>query len=270
MIKVSILGAAGRMGRSVIQALANDGQLQLHGALAREGSDAVGKDAGMHAGLGPAGVEIAADLRGVVAGADVAIDFTLPGATVRNIEACEAAGCALVIGSTGHDQEQIARLEAHQWAVPAVLAPNMSLGVNLLYQLAAMAARTLPDFDAEITEVHHRHKRDAPSGTAMRLGQAVAGARGQALQEVVQFGRGPGDGPRAKGSIGISAVRAGEVVGEHTLLLAGDGEQLELRHVAQDRASFAGGALRAAAWVQGKPPGLYGMPEVLGLPAVPK
>ncbi len=265
MIKVSILGAGGRMGRSVIRALLNNDRLDLHGALGRPGSEVPGQDAGTLAGLQPLGIFVEADPARAVAGADVAIDFTLPDATLHNAEICEAAGCALVVGSTGHDEQQLAWLHAHSWATPVVLAPNMSVGVNLLYRLASLAAQVLPDYDAEIFEIHHRHKKDAPSGTALRLAEVVANARDQSLQDVVRFGRAPGDGPRVRGSIGVSAVRAGEVVGEHSLLLAGDGERLELRHVAQDRDCFARGALRAAEWVCGKSPGLYDMNDVLGL-----
>lgn len=264
MIKVSILGAGGRMGGAVIRALASHDRLRLHGALVRKGSDQLGTDAGTNAGLDPAGVRMDDDLARVIAGADVVIDFTLPEATVVNAGACEAADCALVIGSTGHSDEQKAWLHAHAWKVPVVLAPNMSVGVNVLYQLASIAARALPDFDAEICEVHHQNKQDAPSGTALRLGEAVADARAQSFEQVARYGRGPADGRRLRGEIGISVLRAGDVVGEHTLLLAGAGERLELRHLAQDRGSFASGALKAAAWVREEPPGLYDMGDVLG------
>lgn len=265
MTRVSVLGAGGRMGRAVIRALAEDNEFELAGALVRHASDAIGKDAGTEAGLAASGVEISDDLATVLASADVAIDFTLPDATFLNISGCEAAGCALVIGTTGYDDEQKKRLRGHDWQVPAVLAPNMSVGVNLLYRLAAIAAGVLGNYDAEIYEIHHRHKKDAPSGTALRLGEVVAQARGQAFDKVGRLGRGPKDPPRSSGEIGVSAMRAGDVVGEHRLLLSGAGESLELRHSAQDRASFASGALKAAAWACGKQPALYDMSDVLGL-----
>lgn len=265
MIRVSVLGAGGRMGSAVIRALDSHPDFELAGALARHGSKRLGEDAGAMAGLRANGVLLSDDLATVLADADVAIDFTLPEATIFNISGCEAADCALVVGTTGHDDEQKARLKGHDWRVPAVLAPNMSVGVNLLYGLAAIAAKTLADYDVEISETHHRHKKDAPSGTALRLGEAVAQARGESLDKVGRFGRGPNDPPRSEGEIGISALRAGEVVGDHSVLLAGPGESLELRHSARDRASFANGALVVAGWVAGKPPALYEMSDVLGL-----
>lgn len=265
MVRVSVLGAGGRMGREVIRALIASENFTLAGALARHGSEIIGQDAGKLVGLPDCSVAVGDDLAVVLATANVAIDFTLPEATIFNISGCEAAGCALVIGTTGHEQSAQQALYEHSWKVPAVLAPNMSIGVNLLYGLAAVAARMLENYDAEIVETHHRFKKDAPSGTALRLGEAVATARGQEFGSVARLGRAPGDEPRSKNEIGVSAVRAGDVVGEHTLLLAGDGESLELRHVARDRASFAGGALTAAAWVCGRQPALYGMRDVLGL-----
>lgn len=265
MIRVSILGAGGRMGSAVLRALIADERFGLSGALVRHGAATLGQDAGRVLGLGDTGVKLSDDLAMVLADADVAIDFTLPEATVFNINGCEAAGCAMVIGTTGHSDDQRARLREHNWKVPVVRAANMSIGVNLLYGLASLAAKTLEGYDAEIYEIHHRHKKDAPSGTALELGEAVARARGQSPDEVIRFGRGPADGPRQAGEIGISALRAGEVVGEHSLLLSGPGESLILRHSALDRASFANGALRAAAWASTQTPGLYSMQDVLGL-----
>lgn len=265
MIRVSVLGAGGRMGSEVIRALLASEDFSLAGALARHGAKVIGQDAGKLAGQGNCGVAVTDDLASALANADAAIDFTLPDATVFNISGCEAAGCALVIGTTGHDQAAHKQLVEHDWKVPAVLAPNMSIGVNLLYGLAGIAARTLPDYDAEIVEVHHCFKKDSPSGTALKLGEAVAAARGHDFESVGKSGRGPGDGPRTKNEIGISAVRAGDVIGEHTLILAGSGESLELRHVARDRKGFASGALIAARWVRDQRPGLYGMSDVLGI-----
>ncbi len=265
MIKISILGAGGRMGGAVIRAILDSDNCLLAGALARHGAEAVGRDAGELAGAGHAGVEVSEDLAAVLADADVAIDFTLPQATVFNVTGCEAAGCALVIGTTGHSPEQLDRLRQRDWQVPAVLAPNMSIGINVLYRLASLAAAALPGYDAEIHETHHRHKQDAPSGTALRIGEVVAAARDQDFSAVGRLGRRPGDPARAAGEIGISALRAGEIVGDHSLLLAGPGESIEIRHSAKDRGSFANGALEAAAWLRAQRAGLYDMGDVLGL-----
>lgn len=265
MNKVSILGAGGRMGGALIRAVLEHEDFALAGALARHGSADLGKDAGVLAGMPATGVTVSDNLAEVLGTADVAIDFTLPDATVFNVNGCETAGCALVIGSTGHSDAQLKQLRDRPWRIPAVLAPNMSAGVSVLYRLAHIAAQALPDFDAEICEVHHRGKKDAPSGTALQLGDVVASARGRAFAKVARLGRGPDDGARNPGEIGVSALRAGEVVGEHSLLLAGRGERLEIRHSAQDRGSFAAGALKAAGWARGRDPGLYDMGDVLGL-----
>lgn len=265
MTSISILGAGGRMGRRLLSAVLESEDHELCGALVRHGSKDLGEDAGVVAGGRKAGVLLSENLAEVLTGADVAIDFTLPEATLFNVNGCEAAGCALVIGTTGHSQEQRQALRNRTWQVPAVLAPNMSVGVNLLYRLAEMAAVALPDYDAEIAETHHRHKQDAPSGTALALGEVVASARGQNPDQVLRPGRGPKDRGRRKEEIGISALRAGEIVGEHRLLLAGPGETLEISHRALDRGSFAHGAVQAAAWVCGQPAGLYDMGDVLGL-----
>lgn len=267
MIRISILGASGRMGRRLISAVLESSGFELGGALVRHGSEYLGQDAGLMVGAGACGVSCSDDLATVLAGADVAIDFTLPEATVFNVSGCETAGCALVIGSTGHSEEQQLSLRERRWQVPAVLAPNMSIGVNVLYRLAEMAAAALPDFDAEIAETHHKRKQDAPSGTALMLAEVIAGARAQNARDVIRTGRGPDQTPRQSEEIGISALRAGEIVGEHTVLLAGPGETLEIRHRALDRGNFAHGALQAAAWVSGRPAGLYDMGDVVGFKA---
>jgi 4-hydroxy-tetrahydrodipicolinate reductase len=196
----------------------------------------------------------------------VAIDFTLPGVSVANARLCRERGCALVIGTTGHDAAQRAELEGVAAGIPIVLAPNMSLGVNLLFKLAELAARALDaQYDIEIFEAHHRNKVDAPSGTALGLAAAAARGRGTTLEQVAEYARHGHTGVRERGRIGFSVLRGGDIVGEHRLVFAGPGEQVELAHVAQDRSGFARGALVAARWVAGRPPGLYSMLDVLGL-----
>lgn len=265
MTRISILGANGRMGRRLLSAVNESDVFDLCGALVRHGSKALGEDAGQLIGAPETGVVISDDLAEVLADADVAIDFTLPEATVFNVSGCETAGCALVIGTTGHSAEQRRNLRSRAWQVPAVLAPNMSVGVNLMYRLAGLAARALQEYDAEISEIHHRHKQDSPSGTALMLAEIVAQARNENPDDAVVIGRGPGSAARRPGEIGISALRAGEIVGEHSLVLAGPGETLQISHRALDRGSFVHGALQAAAWVAGQPPGLYDMGDVLRL-----
>jgi 4-hydroxy-tetrahydrodipicolinate reductase len=227
---------------------------------------AVGHDAGVLAGIAPLAVAVSADPAVALAGADVAIDFTLPAVSVANARLCRDRGCALVIGTTGHDAAQRAELEAVAGDIPVVLAPNMSLGVNLLFKLAELAARALDDqYDIEIFEAHHRNKVDAPSGTALGLGAATARGRGTTLEQAAEYARHGHTGIRERGRIGFSVLRGGDIVGEHRLVFAGPGEQVELVHTAQDRSGFARGALVAARWVAGRPPGLYSMRDVLGL-----
>jgi 4-hydroxy-tetrahydrodipicolinate reductase len=267
-LNVALLGASGRMGRSIVPLIAADpGGLRLSGALAAASDAAVGHDAGVNAGTAPLAVAITDQLSRALHGADVAIDFTLAEASVRHAQACRDLGCALVIGTTGHDAAQRAELEQVARALPVVLAPNMSLGVTLLLKLAELAARALDPsgYDAEIFEAHHRNKVDAPSGTALGLGRAVAQGRGVTLEDVADYARHGQTGARQPGRIGFSVMRGGDIVGDHRLVFAGPGEQIELAHHAQDRAGFARGALVAARWVVGRPPGLYSMLDVLGL-----
>ena len=257
------------MGTALVRLIAAS-EHQLVGALGEPGDPVIGRDAGQVAGLEPAGVivtdRLADALRG---GAQVVIDFTAPAVTARHAEACAAGGQALVVGTTGVDATGVAALEAAARRVPVLHARNMSLGVTVLTELVRQATTLLgPDFDAEITEAHHRHKKDAPSGTALQLGEAVATARGRRLEDVAVHNRtGLAAGSRPAGGIGFASLRAGAIVGDHTVLLAGDEELLELTHRATDRAVFARGALRAAGWLVGKPARLYSLREVLGLPA---
>ena len=266
MMNVAMLGASGRMGRTIIPLLHEAADLRLSGALAAQGDPGVGQDAGVLSGMASLAVPVSDDPTVALGGAQVAIDFTLPAASIRHASLCASQGCPLVIGTTGHDAAQRASLEAAAGRIPIVVAPNMSLGVNLLLKLAELAARALDEqYDIEIFEAHHRNKVDAPSGTALGLGRAAASGRGKTLDDLAEYARHGQTGVRERGRIGFSVVRGGDIVGEHRLIFAGPGEQVELAHRAQDRSGFARGALVAARWVVGRPPGLYSMLDVLGL-----
>jgi 4-hydroxy-tetrahydrodipicolinate reductase len=270
MARIAVLGAGGRIGTALVRLIAADGAHRLVGALTEAGDPAIGRDAGQAAGVEPLGVVLAASLEQVLgAGAEVVIDFTAPAVAARHAAACAVAGQALVVGTTGLDAAALAALDDASRRIPVLHARNMSLGVTVLTELARQAALLLgPGYDVEIIEAHHRHKKDAPSGTALQLGEAVAAARGRRLGDVAVYDRtGIAAGGRPEGAIGFAAIRAGAIVGEHTVLLAGAEEQLELTHRASDRALFARGALRAAGWLVGQPPRLYALREVLGLPA---
>ena len=266
-LNIAMLGASGRMGRSIVPLIAQgaDG-LRLSGALAAPGDKEIGQDAGVIAGVAPLAVAVTDKLDRALTDADVAIDFTLPAASLVNARLCSERKCPMVIGTTGHDAPQRAEIEQIARVIPIVMAPNMSVGVNVLFKLAELAARALDaGFDAEIYEAHHRNKVDAPSGTALGLGRAVAQGRGVELDEVADYARHGSTGIRKRGNIGFSVVRGGDIVGDHRLIFAGVGEQIELAHHAQDRSGFARGAIVAARWVVGRPPGLYSMLDVLGL-----
>lgn len=259
MINAVVAGVSGRMGQALLEAIGEDGLCRLHGALDRAGSDALGREVG-------AGVTASADIEATLSGADVLIDFTRPEASLRHLDACQTLGVALVLGTTGFDAAQKRVIEDAARRVPVVFAPNMSVGVNLLMKLAELAARALADgYDIEIIEAHHRHKVDAPSGTALGLGQAVAGALGRDLRQCAVYGREGVTGERRADTIGFATVRGGDIVGDHTVLFAGIGERIELTHKASSRLTFAQGALRAAKWLQGRPAGLYDMRDVLAL-----
>lgn len=257
-VRIAVLGVAGRMGRAIVEVASDDPDVEIAFGVERSGSP--------HLGAEILGVTVTDDLAKAIAESDVTIDFTSPESTASTADACAAAGRAMVIGTTGLDdraQQAIARLAA---AGPVVVAPNMSVGVTLLFHLAARAAAALgPAFDAEIVEMHHRRKVDAPSGTAVRLGEVVAEAKGLDPKADVVHGRSGQVGARPDAQIGIMTLRGGDVVGEHTLVLAGLGERLELTHRATDRAIFARGAIRAAKWVVTRGPGRYDMSDVLGL-----
>lgn len=261
MTNIIIAGAAGRMGRALIQEIAQSPDLHLAGAFEHAGAGTLGRDAGEIAGVGRLGVAIGSDFAAV--DFDVLVDFTRPDATLANIAQCVARGRRIVIGTTGFDEGARKRIETAARDIPIVFAPNMSVGVNLCLRLLALAAQVLPDdIDVEITEAHHRHKVDAPSGTALRMGEVVAQARGRALADVAVYDRA---GARPAGAIGFATVRAGEIVGDHTVLFAGGGERVEITHRAESRLTFARGALRAARWLANRDPGLYDMQDVLGL-----
>ena len=265
-VRVGITGAAGRMGRTLVEAIANADGVELTAAVERPDSSFVGADAGELAGLGRNGVTIAAALDAVIGDIDVLIDFSVPGATLANVLECRASGTAMVIGTTGFTPEQEAEILAASEAVPVCKASNFSTGVNLCFKLLETAATVLGDeVDIEIVEAHHRHKIDAPSGTALSMGEVVAGALGRNLRDVAVYGREGQTGARDRTTIGFATVRAGDIVGDHTVMFAADGERVEITHKASSRMSFARGAVRAAAWVTDRDPGLYDMQDVLGL-----
>jgi 4-hydroxy-tetrahydrodipicolinate reductase len=254
------------MGRALAAAVDETAGLELVGAGVSPGSRYAGQDVAAILGGVSRGVLAAADPADAIAHAEATIDFTLPEATVGNVAACLSARCPIVIGTTGHDsaaREQIAQAARH---IAIVMAPNMSLGVNLLLNLVEQAARALDAaYDIEIFEAHHRNKKDAPSGTALALGEAAARGRGVSLSQKAQYARHGASGAREPGGIGFSVFRGGDVVGDHTVTFAGVGERIELTHRASDRMAFARGAVRAAQWVVGREPGLYSMQDVLGL-----
>lgn len=263
-IRVCIHGAGGRMGRALIEACQQVPQLQLASAIERADSPLIGQDAGHIAALGELGVTVLADLN--TTAFDLLVDFTRPEASIAALAACRAAGRAMVIGTTGFDMVQKKLIEAAGREIPIVMAPNFSIGVNLTLKLIDMAARVLGDsVDVEIVEAHHRHKVDAPSGTALRMGETVAAALGRDLKTVSVTGREGHTGERARQTIGFSTVRGGDVVGDHTVMFLGDGERVEISHKASSRMTFAMGAMRAAVWLRDRPPGLYDMQDVLDL-----
>ena len=264
-MKIAVIGCAGRMGRTNLRAVLDAGH-ELVAGVETPGHPALGVDVGTLAGIEPLGRGAIDDAAGAMAGADAAIEFSTPEATVAHAEAAAAAGCAHVVGTTGLGADHEAALGAAAARVPIVYAPNMSRGVNLLMELVETVARALDDeFDVEIVEMHHNRKVDAPSGTALGLGRAAARGRGVELDDVAERGRDGPTGARAPGKIGFAALRGGDVVGDHTVHFAGQGERLELTHRASDRAIYGRGAVQAAAWTQGRAPGLYGMADVLGL-----
>lgn len=266
MLKVAVLGAAGRMGRSVLGCLLESDDLKLTGAVTEPNDRLLGHDAGELLGVDVLGVPLTDDPRQGLHGAQVAVDFTLPTATEANLRASVESGSALVVGTTGLEVRQIKAMEQAAHEIPIVYARNMSVGVNVFMDLVARAAKALGDsYDVEILEAHHRHKVDAPSGTALALGERIAAAKGRPLTDLAVYAREGRVGPRVPGTIGFSVIRGGNIVGEHTVRFISGEEQIELVHVAHDRKTFARGAVRAARWVAGRAPGLYSMADVLDL-----
>lgn len=266
MVKIAVAGAAGRMGRTLIQACAQTDNVICTMALERTDSDAIGADAGELAGTGRSGVGVVADLAGVMDAFDVLIEFTRPEATLAHLALCRQFGRPVVIGTTGFTPEQKAAVGRTAEFIPVVLAPNMSVGVNLCFRLLELATRVLGEtVDVEVIEAHHRHKVDAPSGTALAMGEVVARTLGRELADCAVYARQGVTGERARRTIGFATVRAGDIVGEHTVLFADLGERLEITHKASSRMTFARGALRAAQWLHGRDAGLYDMQDVLGL-----
>ncbi len=264
--RLAVFGITGRMGQSLLRVLRSQDAWCLSGALASPASRRLGEDA--WGGAPASGVRITADPAAALAGefgtATVALDFSVAGAVAGHASACVAAGVPLIVGATGLDAESIGRLREAAERIPVLLAPNTCVGVGVLADLARSACAALgPNYDVEIHESHHRMKRDAPSGTALHLGEIIAATRGQTLEQTAVYDRHGAHAPRAAGSIGFSVLRAGDIVGEHTVVFAGAGERLELTHRATDRDVFARGALRAAEWLAGRAPGTYGMQDVL-------
>lgn len=265
-MKLTIIGAAGRMGCALIRCIERSDDLQLAGAVDWKDAPVIGDDAGTVAGCASQDIAISADLDAALAGADAAIDFSAREALAGNLERVAGRGIPLVIGTTGLDDGMLKAVEQAAGKIPVVLAANMSTGINVLLELTRQAAAILGmDYDIEIVETHHRHKKDAPSGTALALADAAAEGRNQNLRSVMVHGREGMVGARPAGEIGMHALRAGDVVGEHTIHLAADGERIELTHRASNREAFALGALRAARWLIDQPAGRYDMRDVLGL-----
>jgi len=264
--KIAINGAAGRMGRCLIQAVEQTEGLELSAAIDRADSSLIGADAGEVAGVGKLGIAISSDIEQATKDSDIIIDFTLPEVTMALLPACVANQCRPVIGTTGFDAEQKQAIEDASKQVATILAPNMSVGVNLSLKLLDIAARVLgDDVDIEIVEAHHRHKVDAPSGTALRMGEVVADALGRDLKQCAVYGREGRTGERDRNTIGFDTVRAGDIVGDHTVMFAAEGERVEITHKASSRMTFAFGAMRASSWLMQKQNGLFDMQDVLGL-----
>lgn len=266
MIRVAVVGAAGRMGRSLIEAIDQAEDLVLGAATEQAENSLIGSDAGEIAGVGRCGVRLVDDLAPVVDDFDLVIDFTRPEATLRHLAVCRTKGKKMVIGTTGFSDEQKAELSAAALEIGIVFAPNMSIGVNLCLKLLDMAARVMGDnVDIEVIEAHHRHKIDAPSGTALRMGEVVAAALGRDLKTCAVYGREGVAGERERTTIGFETIRAGDIVGEHTVMFADIGERVEITHKASSRMTFAKGAVRAARWISQHDSGLFDMQDVLGL-----
>ena len=263
-MKIAIAGSTGRMGRMLIEAVLAANDAKLAGALEQAGNPNLGKDAGDFLGAAT-GVRIADDIEAVLAGADVLIDFTRPEGTLKHLAACRALRKGIVIGTTGFTADEKRTIAEAARDIGVVFAPNMSVGVNVVFKLLDMATRSFAGYDVEIVEAHHKHKVDAPSGTALRMGEIVAQALGRDLKKDAVYGREGVTGERKPETIGFSAIRGGDLVGDHTVMFIGAGERVEITHRSSSRANYAQGALRAARFLGGRAPGLYDMWDVLQL-----
>jgi 4-hydroxy-tetrahydrodipicolinate reductase len=263
-LKIAIAGASGRMGHALLESVLRARDLKLAAALERAGHSSLGKDAGELVGS-PCGTKISADVAKAIAAADVLVDFTLPEGAMEHLAACRKQGTRMVIGTTGFNPAQKKEIAAAARDTAIVMSPNFSVGVNVAFRLLEIAAKALDQgYDIEIFEAHHRHKVDAPSGTALRMGEVVAQALGRDLKKVAVYGREGVTGERKADTIGFTTVRGGDIVGDHSVMFIGAGERLEVSHRASSRANFANGALRAARWVAHKKNGIYDMADVLG------
>jgi len=266
MVKAVVIGAAGKMGQMIVRAMVEREDIVCIGGVERKDHPLIGKDLGEILGIGKLGARLWDSLDPLLEDAQVLIEFTSPEATLFHLELASSFKKPMVIGTTGFNQDQFEKIKELTKNIPCVLSPNMSLGVNVLFKLVELVAKVLgKGYDIEIIEFHHRLKRDAPSGTALKLGQKIADVLGINLEEKAIFGRKGLTGPRSEGEIGILSLRGGDVIGEHAVIFATEGERLELTHKASSRMTFAQGAIRAALWVVGKPPGLYEMEDVLDL-----
>jgi len=266
VVRIAIAGAAGRMGRNLVKATHHNKDATVGAGSERPESSLVGVDVGELCGEGHFEVALVDDLAKVVEEFDVIVDFTAPVSTLANIELCKKHGKKLVIGTTGFSEEEKQVIAAASKEMPIVMAPNYSVGVNLVFKLLEKAAKVMGDYcDVEIVEAHHRHKVDAPSGTAIGMGEAIAGAMGNELNDVAVWAREGITGERTKDEIGFATIRAGDIIGEHTAMFADIGERVEITHKATDRMTFANGAIKAAVWLDSKPAGFYTMTDVLGL-----
>lgn len=266
MTNIIVTGATGRMGSRITALSKEYPELKIIGATERRGHEAIGKDIGQIVGIGETGIRLTDSLKDIVDSCDVIIDFTHTGSSLEHLRLSSSRGKAMVIGTTGFSRDELKEIEALTKNIPAVLAPNMSVGVNLILKVLKDISHVLgDDYDIEIIEAHHRLKKDAPSGTAMKMAQVIADAVNRNIDEVGVYARRGLIGERTKKEIGIQTVRAGDIVGEHTVLFGGLGERIEITHKASSRDTFARGALRAAIWVHNKSAGLYDMQDVLGL-----
>jgi 4-hydroxy-tetrahydrodipicolinate reductase len=265
LLRVAVAGASGRMGRMLIEAIAGAADMTLSGALDVAAASSLGEDAGAFLGR-PSGARITADLHQGLAGAQVLIDFTRPEGTLAHLAACRELGVAAVIGTTGFSDAQKAEIAEHAKHIAILMAPNMGVGVNVMLKLLDVAARALHEgYDIEIIEAHHRHKVDAPSGTALKMGEVIAEALGRDLKDCAVYAREGITGERDPSTIGFASIRGGDIVGDHTVLFAGTGERIEITHRSSSRATYAQGALRSARFLAGRRNGLFNMNDVLGL-----